>query len=83
MSEAYEGLSLTHGASVFGALVRIFANPPEGFDPDELVPVMQRFAMPDLGEVVRDQKGGDARAAAVAKVLARELGKSISAITEA
>ncbi len=34
MSESYEGQPLTHGASVFSALVRIIGNPPEDFDPD-------------------------------------------------
>ncbi len=82
MSEAYEGQPLTHGASVFGALVRIFANPPEDFDPDELVPVMKHFGMSDLGEIVREQKGGDARAAALAKVLVRELGGSVPMPTQ-
>lgn len=81
MSEAYESQPLTHGASVFGALVRVFANPPEGFDPDNLVPLMQRFSMSDLGEIVRDQKGGDARVAAVAKVLARQLGGTVTTPT--
>lgn len=82
IAEAYEGQPLTHGASVFGALVRIFANPPEEFDPDELVPVMKHFGMSDLGEIVREQKGGDARAAALARVLVRELGGSVPMPTE-
>jgi hypothetical protein len=82
MSEAYEGQSLTHGTSVFGALVRNFANPPEDFDPDELVPVMKHFGMSDLGEIVREQKGGDARAAALAKVLVRKLGGSVPMPTQ-
>lgn len=56
---------LTHGASVFGALIRIFANPPEGFDPDTLVPALRRFNMASLGEIVQNQKGGNARTTAV------------------
>jgi hypothetical protein len=82
MAEAYEGQPLTHGASVFGALVWIFANPPGDFDPDGPVAAMQRLATPDLGEIVREQKGGDARAAAHAKVLVRELGGSVRRPTE-
>jgi len=65
MAEAFEGQSLTHGASIFGALIKIFANPPKGFDPDKLVPALRRFDMASLGKIVRDQKGGDARATAV------------------
>jgi hypothetical protein len=65
MSEAFEGQCLTHGASMFGALIRIFSNPPEDFDSDLLVPALGKFDMMSLGEIVRDQKGGDARAIAV------------------
>lgn len=65
MAEAFEGQCLTHGASVFGALIRIFSKPPEGFDSDRLIPALGRFDMMSLGEIVRDQKGGDARAVAV------------------
>ncbi|MGD9536422.1 MAG: DUF6551 family protein [Alphaproteobacteria bacterium] len=65
MAEAFEGQSLTHGASVFGALIKIFANPPEGFDPDRLVPVLRRFDMASLAKIVRDQRGVDARVSTV------------------
>jgi hypothetical protein len=65
MAEAYRGQPLTHGASIFGALVRIFANPPEGFDSDQLVPTLRQFPMSSLGDIVRHQKGGDARAVAL------------------
>ena len=65
VAEAFEGQSLTHGASIFGALIKVFASPPKGFDPDRLVPVLRRFDMASLGKIVRDQKGGDARATAI------------------
>ncbi len=65
IAEAYEGRALTYGASIFGALVKLFANPPEGFDPDDLVPTLQNFDMASLGEIVRGLSGGDSRAIAV------------------
>jgi hypothetical protein len=74
MAEAFEGQSFTHGASVFGALVRIFASPPEGFDPDWLVPALRRFDMMSLGRIIQDQKGGDARAIAVHAAIVEVLG---------
>ncbi|MBO0127910.1 DUF6551 family protein [Agrobacterium sp. OT33] len=76
MAEAYNGETLTHGASIFGALVRIYANPPEGFDPDEFVPTLRRFPMAELGEMVRDQKGGDARAFALSKAILKALNRA-------
>lgn len=65
IAEAYEGHPLTYGASIFGALTKLFANPPEGFDPDDLVPTLKRFDMATLGEIVRGLSGGDSRAVAV------------------
>ncbi|WP_412066638.1 DUF6551 family protein [Rhizobium sp. SYY.PMSO] len=76
MAEAYKGEPLIHGASIFGALVRIYANPPEGFDPDELVPTLRRFPMAELSEMVRDQKGGDARAFALSKAVIKALNRA-------
>lgn len=76
MAEAYKDEPLTHGASIFGALVRIYANPPEGFDPDELVPTLRRFPMAELSEMVRDQKGGDARAFALSKAILKALNRA-------
>lgn len=76
MAEAYNGEPLTYGASVFRALVRIYANPPEGFDPDELVPTLKRFPMVELGEMVRDQKGGNARAVALSKAILEALNRA-------
>lgn len=76
MAEAYKNETLTHGASVFGALVRVFANPPEGFDSDELVPTLRQFPMAELGEMVRDQKGGDARAFALSKAVIKALNRA-------
>lgn len=65
MAEAYEGHPLTYGASIFGALIKIFAAPPEGFDSDELVPTLRRFDMVLLGRVVHGLSGGDSRTIAV------------------
>lgn len=65
LAEAYESRSLTYGASIFGALVKLFANPPESFDPDELVPTLQQLDMASLGAIVRGLSGGDSRVVAV------------------
>jgi hypothetical protein len=73
LAEAYEGHSLTYGASIFGALVKLFANPPEGFDPDDLVPTLRRFDMTSLGEIVKGLSGGDSRAVAVHSAILESL----------
>lgn len=73
IAEAYEGLPLTYGASVFGALVKIFTNPPEGFDPDELVPILRGFDMALLGRIVHGLSGGDTRVIAVHAAILEKL----------
>lgn len=73
IAEAYEGHPLTYGASIFGALIKIFANPPEGFDSDDLVPALQRFDMTSLGDIVKGLSGGDTRAAAVHSAILKSL----------
>ncbi|MBZ9743573.1 MULTISPECIES: DUF6551 family protein [unclassified Mesorhizobium] len=65
IAEAYEARPLTYGASIFGALIKLFANPPKGFDPDDLIPTLRRFDMALLGEIVKGLSGGDSRAVAV------------------
>lgn len=67
LAEAYAGQPMTHGGSIFGALVRIFAKPPAGFDPDHLLPVLQDIDMQSVGEIIRNQRGTDARAEALAR----------------
>ncbi|GLQ08619.1 hypothetical protein GCM10007913_05510 [Devosia yakushimensis] len=73
MAEAYKEQPLTHGASIFGALVRIFVDPPEDFDSDKLVPTLRRFPMAELSSVVRDEKGGDARALLLSRMISGAL----------
>jgi len=73
IAEAYEGRSLTYGASIFGALIKLFANPPEEFDSDDLVPTLQNFDMASLGEIVRGLSGGDSRAVAVHSAILERL----------
>lgn len=75
LAEAYEGRPLTYGASIFGALIRLFANPPEGFDPDDLVPTLRRFDMTSLGEIVKGLSGGDSRTAAVHSAILESLNR--------
>lgn len=83
IAEAYEGRSLTYGASIFGALVKLFANPPEGFDPDDLVPALRHFDMASLGEIVRGLSGGDSRAVAVHSAVLDSLSQMRRAASEA
>lgn len=72
IAEAYDGHPLTYGASIFGALIKLFANPPEGFDPDDLVPTLRGLDMVALGQIVHGLSGGDSRAVAVhAAILGR------------
>jgi hypothetical protein len=73
IAEAYEGRSLTYGASIFGALIKLFANPPESFDPDDLVPMLRQLDMASLGEIVRGLSGGDSRAVAVHSAILESL----------
>jgi len=75
IAEVYEGRALTYGASVFGALIKLFANPPESFDPDDLVPTLRRFGMTLLGEVVKGLSGGDSRALAVHATILESLSR--------
>ena len=75
IAEVYEGRALTYGASVFGALIKLFANPPESFDPDDLVPILRRFDMTLLGEVVKGLSGGDSRALAVHATILESLSR--------
>jgi hypothetical protein len=65
IAEAFEGQALVHGASLFGGLVKIFAQPPEGFDPDKLAIALRTFDVIQWGGFVKDQKGGDARSVAM------------------
>jgi len=83
LAEAYEGRSLTYGASIFGALIKLFANPPGGFDPDDLVPTLRRFDMALLGEIVKGLSGGDSRAVAVHAAILESLGQPKHAESDA
>ncbi|WP_181182738.1 MULTISPECIES: DUF6551 family protein [unclassified Mesorhizobium] len=75
IAEAYEGRSLTYGASIFGALIKLFANSPCGFDPDDVVPTLRRFDMAVLGEIVTGLSGGDSRAVAVHAAILESLSR--------
>lgn len=83
IAEAYAGCPLTYGASIFSALIKVFANPPEGFDPDDLVPTLRRFDMVLLGEIVKGLSGGDSRAAAVHAAILASLSQRSAAESEA
>lgn len=76
IAEAYEGHPLTYGASIFGALIKIFANPPEGFEPDDLVPTLREFDMAVLSRIVHGLSGGDSRAVAVHSAILERLAQA-------
>ncbi|MCJ2080783.1 DUF6551 family protein [Methylobacterium sp. J-090] len=82
IAEAYEARPLTYGASIFGALIKLFANPPEGFDPDDLVPTLRHFDMASLGEIIRGLNGGDTRTAAVHAAILENLSQEKLADSE-
>lgn len=61
LAEAFKEQALIQGASLFGALVRIFVRSPEGFDPDKLDRALRTRSVTEWGQFVHDQRGGDAR----------------------
>lgn len=65
MAEAFPNEVLTHGGSIFGAIVSIMATPPEGFDPDRLFQALLTFTVTGWGDFVERLKGGDTRAQAM------------------
>jgi len=65
MSEAFEGSVVAQGSSVFNALVLLFSSPPEGFDPDALVPALRQVDLPGFRSVIRDVQGSEERADAL------------------
>jgi hypothetical protein len=65
LSEAFEGVALAQGSSVFNALVSIFADPPSDFDPDELVQALHRVDSDGFRNIIRDLQGSEDRAAAL------------------
>ena len=65
MAEAFTGSVVAQGSSVFNALVLLFAAPPEGFDPDALVPALRQVDMAGFRNVIRDVQGSEERADAL------------------
>jgi len=65
MAEAFSNQRLTHGGALFGGLVLLFAQPPKGFDPDELVPVLKMFDVAGWGDFVSGVRSGEKRNAAM------------------
>jgi hypothetical protein len=74
MSEAFEGSVVAQGSSVFNALVLLFGSPPEGFDPDALVPALRQVDMSGFRNVIRDVQGSDERADALRIAIVGALG---------
>lgn len=67
MAVAFSGQKMTHGASIFGGLIKILSVTPPDFDPDELVSALQARTAEQWGAIVVRLKGGDVRATALQK----------------
>ena len=65
LSEAFEGVALAQGSSVFNALVSMFSDPPCDFDPDGLVQALRRVDSEGFRNIIRDLQGSEDRAAAL------------------
>ncbi|MDT7527796.1 hypothetical protein OVY29_03850 [Sphingopyxis sp. SE2] len=65
MAEAFDGESVAQGSSVFNALVLLFAEPPQGFDPDKLVPALRCVNSDGFRNIIRDLQGSEERAVAL------------------
>lgn len=65
IAEAFHGVVLAQGSSVFNALVLLFADPPSDFDPDGLVPALRRVDSAGFRNVIRDLQGSEERAVAL------------------
>jgi len=63
-------------------LIKLFANAPEDFDPDDLVPTLKQFDMASLGEIVRGLSGGDSRAVAIHSAILKTLKQKKRTATE-
>lgn len=82
IAEAFPGQRLTHGGALFGGLVLLFAQPPEGFEPDDLVPALKTFDAAGWGDFVSGVPGGDRRNAAMKMAIVESLTSSIAIAAE-
>lgn len=69
VAEAFRHEPLTSGAPMFGALVRIFAEPPQAFDPDALAVLLAQRDMAGWGAFVQGKIGGEARTLAMCSAI--------------
>jgi len=83
LSEAFPEERLIHGGSIFLGLVRIFARPPENFDPDLLFSILKSQPASEWGSTVAGLKGGDTRAAAVRDILMAKYREASASTSEA
>jgi hypothetical protein len=58
MAVAFKGQKLSHGATLFGALVKIMARPEPDFDPDRLVSALQTRTVIEWGAHISRLRGG-------------------------
>ena len=82
MAEAFPGQRLTHGGALFGGLVLLFAQPPKGFEPDDLVPALRTFDAAGWGDFVSGVPGGDRRNAAMKMAILESLSSPIAIAAE-
>lgn len=73
MSEAFAGHVMAQGSSVFNALALLFADPPEGFDPDTLVAALRRVDSDGFQNVIRDVQGSEERSVALRNAIVSAL----------
>src|SRR3546814_6178140 len=64
---------MAQGSSVFNALVLLFADPPEGFDPDLLVTALRRVDADGFQNVIRNVQGSEERSVALRNAIVAAL----------
>lgn len=69
IAEAFPNQKVVHSGSIFLGLVKVLANPPEGFDPDRMFRALLKYSAEEWGSFVAGLKGGDTRAAAIRDAL--------------
>lgn len=82
MADAFPGQRLTHGGAIFGGLILLFAQPPQGFEPDDLVPALRTFDAAGWGDFVSGVPGGERRNAAMKMAILESLSSRIAIAAE-
>lgn len=69
IAEAFPDQKMIHSGSIFLALVKLFASPPEGFDPDRMFLALLKYSADGWGSFVAGMKSSEARASALRDAL--------------